>query len=100
MINPELSYHSPLLVDIVQTSKGGERPFRFFNHLENHPMFKVVVEDVWRLNSAESLKQIRHTLKLINVKLKELYEFEFKGVKEKIIYWRNELDQFQEQIKH
>lgn len=63
--------------------------------MADHPKFIEVVQEVWHEICKGPMKQIWLTLKLLRGKLKMLYTSEFKGFKDKIGFWRNELDKCQ-----
>lgn len=91
-LNPSISDHSPLLVNVCKENEGRGRPFRFFKHLASHPGFKELVKDVWQSQYIKSMEGVWNALKFIKQKLKLLHNDEFKGVHARISKFRAELD--------
>lgn len=97
-LNPGLSDHSPLVLEIADGSKVGGRPFRFFNHLVEHPDFLGVISKVLRRSPTGPVKLIWQTLKNIKVRLKEMHSSEYKGVQQRIEGLRGELEACQDML--
>ncbi|XP_010687394.1 uncharacterized protein LOC104901504 [Beta vulgaris subsp. vulgaris] len=71
--NQSVSDHHPLLIHLNQQHHQGGRPFRFFNHLIEHPHFHEIVLEAWRQKgAASSLDDIWLKLKDVSKALKKL----------------------------
>lgn len=46
-LQPSISDHSPLLINIKSDQQQGGRPFKFFNFLATHSQFDQVVTTDW-----------------------------------------------------
>lgn len=46
-LDPYFSYHNPIAIEIGGRGFKGARPFRFFNHLAQHPYFLLLVNSQW-----------------------------------------------------
>lgn len=76
-LNPGLSDHSPLLLEVGGNDLGGGRPFQLFKHMITHPEFLVIVSRVWSLSRPQTLKQIWYTIKEMKKDIKGLHSSEF-----------------------
>lgn len=47
ILDPNFSVHSPLCVSFVETINNRPRPFKFLNHLADHPEFLINVAAGW-----------------------------------------------------
>ncbi|XP_016478799.2 uncharacterized protein LOC107800158 [Nicotiana tabacum] len=47
VLNPEISYHTPLSIQLKDDVKGSSKPFRFLNCLAEHKDFLNVVANTW-----------------------------------------------------
>lgn len=93
-----LSDHTPLKISL-EGSIGGNRPFKFFNVLCDHPHFMRQVEMAW--NKTVKLEGLGGILmRLVNVKhaLKDLHSLESNGVQGKIEEARRNLYDIQEAL--
>ncbi|XP_057247423.1 uncharacterized protein LOC130589842 [Beta vulgaris subsp. vulgaris] len=97
--NQSVSDHHPLLIHLNQQHHQGGRPFRFFNHLIDHPHFHAIVLEDWRQKgAASSLDDIWLKLKDVSKALKKLQITHYANVSEKIGECRDQLDRIQTQI--
>lgn len=94
-LNHGLSDHTYMLVCIDKVVSKGGKPFRFFNILARHPQFLPIVDQCWKDGETNSMKAIWLVLKGVKAKLKGLHNEEYRGVKERIDYWRNRVDVIQ-----
>ena len=77
VLNPGLSYHCPLLVNLnnsVDTRPKRRSPFKFFNFWADHPAFLALVKDAWDIDMygtpmyrlTRKLRSVKNRLKAFN----------------------------------
>ncbi|PHU04274.1 hypothetical protein BC332_25096 [Capsicum chinense] len=98
ILPPGISDHSPLSLELGGEIRSSSNTFRFFNCLAEHPEFLSKVTEAWKVEHRSGLKQIWQNLSRVNVKLKQLNNFEFKNVKAKVEDLRNQLNKVQEEM--
>ncbi|XP_021739773.1 uncharacterized protein LOC110706185 [Chenopodium quinoa] len=82
---PSLSYHSPLLYEVLPTPPGKGRPFRFLNCLNSHPDFNGIVQEVWNKGfRGTPMYRVWSKLKYLKVHLKGLNRSSFSNVDQRL----------------
>ncbi|XP_070045799.1 uncharacterized protein [Nicotiana tomentosiformis] len=76
-LDPYFSYHNPIAIEIGGRGFKGARPFRFFNHLAQHPYFLLLV---------------KHKLNALNCR-------EFSKATKKVEYYRKKLAEIQHEAR-
>ncbi|XP_021844124.1 uncharacterized protein [Spinacia oleracea] len=97
---PGISDHSPLVMSCNIHLGGGNRPFKFFNYMEDHAQFLDVVRKGWDVSCPRSGSMLKVWTKLKAVKqgLKELHHKDFAKLDERIEGLRVDLCQIQTQL--
>lgn len=63
-LDPYFSGHTPLAIEIGGRVFKGARPFRFFNHLAQHPDFLSLVNNQWNcVQQVRGMEAIWYKLK-------------------------------------
>lgn len=85
VLPPNISDHSPLVVNCFSSNKGGGRPFRFLNCIAEHPDFLSKVSSAWNTPfSGCRMFQVWNKLKEVKKGIKLLHTHEFGNIQEKI----------------
>ncbi|KAH0647454.1 hypothetical protein KY285_032702 [Solanum tuberosum] len=82
---------SPLSLGLNTSCKNTGKAFRFFNCIKDHPKFLQIVEQACQRHKRGDMKTIWWKFKKVKIELKELNNSEFKSVKDKIKYIREQL---------
>lgn len=94
-----ISDHTPLVVSTRDATKGGGRPFKFFNKLVEHPKFYELVGQQWKSTPvAISFYEVMGKLNKVKSKLKDLHATEFANIGDRIKYWQDQLRYAQETL--
>lgn len=98
ILNPGISDHTPLSIQLKEAVKRGPKPFRFLNCLAEHKDFLSVVANAWcRPTSKKHMEDIWWKLKVLKKDLKQINQKEFRNV-EKIELYRRKLHDIQTQM--
>ncbi|XP_060210242.1 uncharacterized protein LOC132637116 [Lycium barbarum] len=98
VLDPYFSDHSPLCVkfdDLLMKPK----PFKFFNHLTQHPEFLNHVRSAWGTQTATRMAPVWNKLKQVKLALKSLNNTEFAGVDTRVKIARQQLKDIQEKMR-
>ncbi|XP_009602893.1 uncharacterized protein LOC142168793 [Nicotiana tabacum] len=99
ILNPEISDHTPLSIQLKEAVKRSPKPFRFLNCLAEHKDFPSVVANVWcRPTGKNHMEDIWWKLKVLKTDLKQLNQREFRNVEENIELYRQKLHDIQTQM--
>ncbi|XP_019254007.1 PREDICTED: uncharacterized protein LOC109232716 [Nicotiana attenuata] len=95
-LDPHFSDHSPLAIEVGGRGIKGARPFKFFNHLAQHPDFISIVTNKWGSGQhMKGMEAIWYKLKQVKQELKTLNCRKFSKVTKKVDYYRKELNEMQ-----
>lgn len=82
---PDVSDHSPVVVEVGPQGSGGGRPFRFLNLLADHEDFPSVVQECWGSTAAGSaMLQVWSRLKATKGGLKKLHVNHFANIEQEV----------------
>lgn len=94
---PDISDHSPLLLEFLPQCSGGGRPFRFFNLIADHADFQTVVQDHWSIPMQGTyMYKVWHKLKEVKKGVKRLHCSKFASTDAEIIAAQNSLYEVQD----
>lgn len=89
------------MIRVGEMSKGGGRPFKFFNKLAKLSQFRDIIIEEWNKGpKAGGFKAVWLKLKAIKVRLKDLHCVQFKGVTENISKIQDQVSSAQELLDH
>lgn len=96
ILPPNISDHSPLLVDCFSPNKAGGRPFKFLNCVADHKDFLNTVASAWDTRvSGCYMFQVWIKLQEVKKGVKSLHSSQFGNVQDKIDCCTSELHQTQ-----
>ncbi|XP_019224270.1 PREDICTED: uncharacterized protein LOC109205957 [Nicotiana attenuata] len=99
VLEPCVSDHSPLKLMIIQIQRKNNRPFRFFNCIEDHPQFIQHVEKVWSVDETKgTIQEVWNKLKRVKEVIKGINIQHYQRVEDRIKEARKELQIVQEQM--
>ncbi|XP_060175336.1 uncharacterized protein LOC132606044 [Lycium barbarum] len=99
-LDPHCSDHSPLAVEITDYPIREPRPFKFFNHLADHPDFLEIIQQTWAHTSrGMGMQHIWYKLKKVKQQLKLLNTREYSKVNDNVQKYRQELAAVQIQMR-
>ncbi|XP_075101884.1 uncharacterized protein LOC142177307 [Nicotiana tabacum] len=81
VLEPMVSDHSPLKLEICQEQGKKNRPFKFFNCIADHPQFMQHIEEAWKDRSTNGRMQTHY--KGVDGKIKEIRR-ELQGIQEEM----------------
>ena len=88
-----MSDHSPLKMVLDEVSHKKYKAFRFFNCIAEHERFLPLVKQAWQGEDIGSMKEVWRKLKRVIRVIKVLNNTEFRGVIDKILSIRTQLQQ-------
>ncbi|XP_016432563.2 uncharacterized protein LOC107759196 [Nicotiana tabacum] len=99
VLEPMVSDHSPLKLEICQAQGKKNRPFKLFNCIADHPQFMQHIEEAWKDRSTNGRMQtVWNNLKGVKEAIKSLNTQHYKGVDGKIKEIRRKLQRIQEEM--
>ncbi|XVE56955.1 hypothetical protein DITRI_Ditri04bG0052900 [Diplodiscus trichospermus] len=98
-LTPEVSDHSPSLIQLESNQKSPPKPFKFFNFWALHEKFMETVENSWKLPvEGTPMRALYMKMKRLKGVLKEFNKTHFGGISIRVIDKRKELEVVQRQI--
>ncbi|XP_070008720.1 uncharacterized protein [Nicotiana sylvestris] len=98
IVNPGISDHTPLSIQLKEEVKRIPKPFKFLNCLADHKDFLKVVANTWcRTIGKQHMIDIWWKLKAMKKELKQMNHKNFINVGEKIEFYRQKLQNIQTQ---
>ena len=98
-LNPRLSDHCPLIVNLNDTLGSCPKkryPFKIFNFWADHPAFLDLVEDAWNIEVyGTPMYKLTQKLRSVKTSLKAFNFHEFANIREKVVEAREALHQAQ-----
>ncbi|XP_019236893.1 PREDICTED: uncharacterized protein LOC109217117 [Nicotiana attenuata] len=101
ILNPGISDHTPLSIQLKDDVHISPKPFRFLNCLADYTDFLKVVANTWcETTGKQHMHDIWWKLKAMKKELKQLNHTELRNVGERIEFYRQKLQDIQTQRGH
>ncbi|XP_021769749.1 uncharacterized protein LOC110734001 [Chenopodium quinoa] len=98
-LNPALSDHSPVLIELCSAPSSQGRPFRFLNCIAKHDQFQNTVRDAWgNVVAGNAMLRVWNKLKNVKSKIKDLHLKHFAKTAERLEAALVDLDSIQNDI--
>ncbi|XP_021747410.1 uncharacterized protein LOC110713262 [Chenopodium quinoa] len=98
-LNPALSDHSPILIELCSAPSSQGRPFRFLNYVAKHDQFQNTVRDAWgNVVTGNAMLRVWNKLKNVKSKIKDLHLKHFAKIAERLEAALVDLDSIQNNI--
>ncbi|KAK4721507.1 hypothetical protein R3W88_011740 [Solanum pinnatisectum] len=98
VMDPLISDHSPLSINVEEHRDAKKRPFKFVNCLAQHPEFKNKINASWQIKE-RGMQGVWHNMMKVRRELKQLNQREYMRVSEKVHKLRVELMDMQSHMR-
>ncbi|KAK4706498.1 hypothetical protein R3W88_033947 [Solanum pinnatisectum] len=98
VMDPLISDHSPLSINVEEHKDAKKRPFKFVNCLAQHPEFKNKINASWQIKE-RGMQGVWHNMMKVRRELKQLNQREYMKVSEKVHKLRVELMDMQSHMR-
>lgn len=97
LLYPHQSDHTPILFQVPSLQCTVTKPFKFFQHVIDHPQYPIVVREAWEAKSVLGSKQFQllRSLKLLKPILRALNRNHFSGITQHVKEQSRILDEAQ-----
>lgn len=85
-LEPQQSDHAPCLFRLPDDERRAPKPFKFFNHIIDHPLFMETVRSNWNPNSVTGTYQFKlvRSLKILKKDLRGINQRNYSGISQRV----------------
>ncbi|CAG7901046.1 unnamed protein product, partial [Brassica rapa] len=99
-LEPQQSDHAPCLFRLPDDQRRAPKPFKFFNHIIDHPLFMETVRSNWNPDSVTGTYQFKlvRSLKILKKDLRGINQRNYSGISQRVKEQQEVVCELQKQL--